>query len=42
VDLRDDTREIYGIDISAGEIAQARKRSNAELSDVSPCRGRRP
>jgi SAM-dependent methyltransferase len=33
--LRDDTREIYGIDISAGEIAQARKRINAELSDVS-------
>jgi SAM-dependent methyltransferase len=33
--LRDDTREIYGIDISAREIAQARTRINAELSDVS-------
>jgi SAM-dependent methyltransferase len=33
--LRDDKREIYGIDISASEIAQARTRINAELSDVS-------
>jgi SAM-dependent methyltransferase len=33
--LRDDNREIYGIDISAREIAQARTRINAELSDVS-------
>jgi SAM-dependent methyltransferase len=33
--LRDDNREIYGIDISASEIAQAKKRINAELSDVS-------
>jgi SAM-dependent methyltransferase len=41
--LRDhDQREIYGIDISASEIAQARHRINAELSDVSqeqPFRG---
>jgi len=33
--LRDDNREIYGIDISAREVAQARTRINAELSDVS-------
>ena len=34
--LRDaDHREIYGIDISAREIAQARTRINAELTDVS-------
>ena len=33
--LRDDRREIYGIDISASEIAQARTRINAQLSDVS-------
>lgn len=33
--VRDDNREIYGIDISAREIAQARTRINAELSDVS-------
>lgn len=33
--VRDDNREIYGIDISATEIAQAKKRINAELSDVS-------
>jgi SAM-dependent methyltransferase len=33
--VRDDSREIYGIDISAREIAQAKKRINAELSDVS-------
>jgi len=34
--LRDhDEREIYGIDISAREIAQARKRIKAELTDVS-------
>ena len=30
-----DSREIYGIDISATEIAQARKRINAALTDVS-------
>ncbi len=34
--LRDhDKREIYGIDISAREIAQAKTRINAELTDVS-------
>jgi len=33
--MREDNREIYGIDISASEIAQARKRINAQLSDVS-------
>jgi SAM-dependent methyltransferase len=34
--LRDhDDREIYGIDISASEIAQARKRINATVTDVS-------
>jgi SAM-dependent methyltransferase len=34
--LRDrDRREVYGIDISAGEIAQARTRIHAALSDVS-------
>jgi SAM-dependent methyltransferase len=33
--LRDDQREIYGIDISASEVAQARERIHAELSDVS-------
>jgi len=33
--MRDDRREIYGIDISAREITQARKRINAELADVS-------
>jgi SAM-dependent methyltransferase len=34
--LRDrDNREIYGIDISAREIAQARTRINAALTDVS-------
>lgn len=33
--MRDDQREIYGIDISAREIAQARTRINAQLSDVS-------
>ena len=33
--MRDDHREIYGIDISAREIAQARTRINAQLSDVS-------
>jgi SAM-dependent methyltransferase len=34
--LRDhDQREIYGIDISASEIAQAKKRINAALTDVS-------
>ena len=33
--LRDDKREIYGIDISSREIEQAKKRINAELADVS-------
>jgi SAM-dependent methyltransferase len=33
--VRDDGREIYGIDISASEIAQARARIHAELTDVS-------
>jgi SAM-dependent methyltransferase len=33
--VREDGREVYGIDISAGEIAQARKRIHAELTDVS-------
>ena len=33
--MRQDDREIYGIDISAREIAQARTRIHAELSDVS-------
>src|SRR6185369_14578255 len=34
--LRDrDRREVYGIDISAGEIAQAQTRIHAALSDVS-------
>ncbi|HEY0250838.1 MAG TPA: class I SAM-dependent methyltransferase, partial [Kofleriaceae bacterium] len=33
--VREDGREIYGIDISASEIAQARERINAELTDVS-------
>jgi SAM-dependent methyltransferase len=33
--VREDHREIYGIDISASEIAQARARINAELADVS-------
>src|SRR3954467_3153751 len=34
--LRDhDDREIYGIDISAREIAQAKKRINASVTDVS-------
>lgn len=33
--LRSDKREIYGIDISAREIAQARTRITAQLSDVS-------
>jgi SAM-dependent methyltransferase len=34
--LRDhEQREIYGIDISASEIAQAKKRIHAELTDVS-------
>jgi len=33
--VREDDREIYGIDISAGEIMQARERITAELSDVS-------
>jgi SAM-dependent methyltransferase len=33
--VRDDHREIYGIDISASEIAQAKHRITAELTDVS-------
>lgn len=33
--MREDNREIYGIDISAREVAQARTRIHAELSDVS-------
>ena len=33
--IRADDREIYGIDISASEISQARERINAELTDVS-------
>lgn len=40
--VREDDREIYGIDISASEIAQARERINAELVDISreaPFRG---
>src|SRR5690242_9277517 len=31
--IRDDGREIYGIDISAREIAQAKQRIHAELTD---------
>ena len=31
----DDTREVYGIDISAREVAQAKTRIHAELTDVS-------
>src|SRR5262245_18556715 len=40
--MREDNREMYGIDISAREVAQARTRIHAELSDVSresPFRG---
>ncbi len=40
--VREDGREIYGIDISASEIAQAKQRITAELTDVSqetPFRG---
>ena len=40
--VREDDREIYGIDISASEVAQARERIHAELTDVSqeqPFRG---
>ncbi len=33
--MRGENREVYGIDISASEIAQAKKRITAELSDVS-------
>ena len=33
--VKDDNREVYGIDISAREVAQARTRIHAELSDVS-------
>jgi len=33
--VREDDREIYGIDISASEIAQAKERIHAELTDVS-------
>ena len=40
--VREDDREIYGIDMSASEVAQARERIHAELTDVSqeqPFRG---
>ncbi len=33
--VREEQREVYGIDISAREIAQARERIHAELTDVS-------
>ncbi len=33
--MKGDNREVYGIDISAREIAQAQKRITAELADVS-------
>jgi SAM-dependent methyltransferase len=33
--MRAHDRDVYGIDISAGEIAQARRRIHAELMDVS-------
>lgn len=33
--VRSDDRDIYGIDISAREIAQARQRIHAELTDIS-------
>jgi len=33
--VREERREVYGIDISAREIAQARERIRAELTDVS-------
>ncbi|HUJ62428.1 MAG TPA: class I SAM-dependent methyltransferase [Kofleriaceae bacterium] len=33
--VREEHREVYGIDISASEIAQARRRIHAELTDVS-------
>jgi hypothetical protein len=33
--MRDHERDVYGIDISAGEIAQAKSRITAELTDVS-------
>jgi SAM-dependent methyltransferase len=33
--VREDRREVYGIDISAREVAQARERIRAELVDVS-------
>lgn len=33
--LREEHRDVYGIDISASEIAQARTRLRAELADVS-------
>ncbi len=33
--MKDDSREVYGIDISAREIAQAQKRIHAEIADVS-------
>src|ERR1700733_3400194 len=33
--VREDSREIYGIDISAREIAQAQQRIHATLTDVS-------
>jgi SAM-dependent methyltransferase len=33
--IRDESREVYGIDISPSEIAQAQKRIHAQFSDVS-------
>ena len=33
--MKDDNREIYGIDISASEVLQAKARITADLSDVS-------
>ena len=33
--MKDESREVYGIDISAREIAQAQTRIHAELADVS-------
>src|SRR5262249_9615773 len=33
--VREDHREVYGIDISAREIAQAQQRIHAQLTDVS-------
>jgi SAM-dependent methyltransferase len=36
--VREEDREVYGIDISAREIAQAQQRIKAELTDVSKAR----